>query len=353
MKVLAIILLILSAIFLVIGVLLVKYRNSCYINRLETMLECVPNILSYSGVWFGIITLFISAITLIYTIREPNIEVSFDTIHGITWEEENGDERLYISQYKDGCLDYYFYQPGKWYIKIENSGDSLAEDIRAVISFDELLFYDQERIYDYQPINHAYGIGGHAALEWRYQEGIKIDEEVTLPQIPMHKTTGWDESKLKTITMRVKVYVDDMKSKENKYIIDVKPADEFMEEVHTCRYQYDEIDIKRIEDEFLELQKEYKGIDITTVINPYQLNLTPYMLAIDKDKLEDYQYIYSYYLNKINSANKTISRDIKNKAIYWGRVKYLCEMTLTENSKDKNVYNIEEMIQNDISVYQE
>lgn len=115
----------------------------------------------------------------------------------------------------------------------------------------------------------------------------------------------------------------------------------------------DEERIKSIESEFMNLQNSDSVNENIYIKNKIynKFNITsPYELIIDNTKKSDYEFIYTYYLNKLNIYNKQLRGEIREKVLFWGRINYICKSNyLKELGKQVlNTIDIEEMIKNDI-----
>lgn len=325
--------------------LIVFLRNKKIISLMESKLVVATNSITFIGVIFTIITLIVTAAGIIYTIKEPELDINFKTPHYITWKEENGDIPLYLVQDKQGHIDYEFTQPGKWHISLENSGDKTINKITVKIRFSDVFFIDQQ--YNYNMIDHLYGHGGYATLERTFNDidpGCSID----LPYFPFeiasldkdYKTDKY--IKLNNIQMNVDIFINDKQSKSKVYKIDIK-EDSFRENCFFSDYIHGvNLKLHNIEEQFAKLQGKEFIDDI--------LGQNVYNLKIDKNEYNNYEKVYNYYINKLDCYNGKMKTLSKEKALFWGRVYYLCASSIEQKESNKKyvITDIENMIKNDI-----
>ncbi|MCR6513990.1 hypothetical protein M4I33_03750 [Clostridium sp. LY3-2] len=216
---------ILAIIFIVGSIVLNNKKKNSIVTTIESKLVDSMNSITFIGVFFTIITLIVSSVGIIYTIKEPKLEINFKTPHYALWEEENGNDPLYLVQDNDGHIDYEITQPGQWHITLVNYGDKTIDKITVKVKLSDIFFIDQE--YEYNMIDHLYGHGGYGTLERTFTD-IDPGCEINLPYFPFN-IVGMDENyetnqykSLDSINMKVELFINDKKNKSKEYKIDIK-----------------------------------------------------------------------------------------------------------------------------------
>lgn len=350
MKIAIVLVMILCIILGGLAILIIKLRNRNYIKNFEEILKSVSNNLAFIGLVFTIVSLITAAIGILYTIKEPKVDIEFKTAHYMNWEDENGNVPLCLVQDEDGHIDYEIYQPNKWYISLSNSGNRTINKLTIEIDFSDLYFIDQH--YDYNMINHIYEHGGYKKLERTIYE-IDPGDDISLPYFPFEiaeifKDSKKDEiEKLDSLKMTVDILINDKDSIRKEYNIDIM-GNGFRE---GCYFEYyingkNKV-INDIESEFVELQQEKNDNYLLSKF----INSNVYNLNIDETKSDKYKMLYDYYLSKLDCYNETLKEESKSNALFWGRIYYLCESNILEKEgKEKySISDIENMVQNDLN----
>lgn len=327
------------------GIILIVFKNNEITKRIEVKLEAISNSITFIGVFFTIITLIVTGIGVIYTIREPQLDVNFKTPHNITWREENGNKPLYLVQDVDGHIDYEMTQPGRWHISFLNSGNKTINKVTIKITFSDIYFINQQ--YDFDMVNHLYGHGGYATLE-RTFNSIEPDSEVSLPYFPfeianIYKNYGENDSiNLENTKMILDIYIDDKKSKTVEYSINIL-EDSTRKECYFKEY------VNGVNSELVNIEKDFAKLQGANFLAE-SLIRNAYELNIDEDEYDNYDKMYSYYINKLECYNSSLKSESKVKALFWGRVYYLCASNVLFNKSDAKytINDIENMIRNDI-----
>lgn len=350
MKIIIILAILLSIGSIWSSILIIKSRNGSSIKKAEKILKSTSNSFSFISLFIAIISLIITAIGILYTIKEPKVDVGFKTAHYDSWESENGNDPLYLVQDEDGHIDYEIYQPSRWHISLFNSGNKTINKLTIEVSFSDLYFIDQQ--YDYNMINHLYGHGGYKTLERTFYD-IDPGDYINLPYFPFKIASIFEDyvkdgiKELDKLKMTVDILINDKGSISKEYNVDIIGKG-YREECYFKDYNNGkEKIINDIEREFSELQLE-KG---DSYLSNQLINRNVYSLNVDETKIDKYKILYDYYLSNLDCYNEGLKVEVKSNSLFWGRVYYLCESNILEmQGKEKySISDIESMVQNDLN----
>lgn len=325
-------------------ILIIKSRNGKFIKKAEKTLKSTSNSFSFISLFITIISLIITALGILYTIKEPKIDITFNTGHNIPWESENGDKQVYLIHDDEQKINYAQYQPTIWHISLSNLGNKTIDKLTIKITFSGLQFIDQH--YDYNMTDHLHGLGGYATLERTFND-VDPGSSVDLPCFPFENALTfkkYTETETDSIKMIVSMFINDKESEIKEYNIDIKGLEERDKWIFKGYTNDDRKIVKGIVSEFNELQNnEVHELMELEFANVYSLN-------IDNEKIDDYKFVYDYYISNLDCYNEVLKEEVKSNALFWGRVYYLCESNILDSQgKEKySITDIENMIRNDL-----
>ncbi len=332
---------VLSFLTLVILCLVIKNNKNKKIKSFDNRIGKVINIISSIGVIFSVLTLLISIWGIMLQIRKPKLQVEIYTVHGVSWEEENGERELCLSYDNDGHVDFAMSMPNVWHLHIKNEGNQYAENVKIKIRFSEFAFASQPDYFTLTSFN--YGMGTYAVIEHIFDEDIQPDEYVEVPGIPLKNAELYEFSNPNYTNMNIKIYENNSLVLEKNFFL--KFIDNEMIE-DTCAlmvYTSDEDKIVRKLNDYYFKTNGNKYFLFESHLNLELIPLYPRKLTFS---LEDYENVYRHYLKLINVYNPTMASIYNKLAVFYGRLYYY------GLSKEMPEIDIEQAIENDMTIQQ-
>lgn len=330
---------VLSFLTLIVIFYLIKNYKNKNINSIDNRVGKVINVLAFISTGSTVLALIISILGLIMQNKSPKLEIEVYTMHGLTWEEENGDKQLCLSLDNDGHVDFDLGIPNIWYLHIKNEGNQYAENVKIKIKFEDLGFVtnpDSFILSDY-----IYGTGFFSSIEHTYDQVIQPGEIIKVPYIPFTNAKVYDIDSYYEpayTNMNIKIYENNSLALEKNFLI------EFVENSLKQDLCFLENPYISDEDKIVREFNEYY-FDDEDYFSEYDLSL--YSMLYPKEfvfSLEECEIVYQHYLRLIDVYNSYMSSIYRKLAVFYGRLYYL------ELSKEIDGINIEQAIQNDINI---
>lgn len=319
--------------------LVIKKNKNKNIKNFDNRIGKVINIISSIGVIFSVLSLCISILGVLLQIKTPKLQIEIFTIHGVTWEEENGDKELCLSYDNDGHIDFAMSMPNVWHLHIKNEGNQCAENVKIKISFSEFAFTSQPDNFTLTDFN--YGMGSYAVIEHIFNEEIQPGESIEVPYIPFDNAELYEFSNPNYTNMNIKIYENSSLILEKDIFIEI--VDNEMIE-NTCTltlYESDESKIVRKLNEYYFESNYYKSSPFESHLNLNSVPLYPIEYSFS---LEEYENVYRHYLNLINVYNPSMESIYSKLAVFYGRLYYY------GLSKKIPEIDIEQAIENDMMI---
>ncbi len=173
----------------------------------------IDKILNITGIFLSIISIFLTTLISLITIKEANVEVSITDGRYIIQEGKiylvNKNNKLEMSRFPDF----------RWYIKIKNTGNKSIDKIRVKLQFENIRFKNIKSETEYIFTDHVYGMGYYTSQQYQIEKWIPAESEIFLPTID--DTEAYIIDKNEKCYLKILVYLEEDKTKEFKYEINL------------------------------------------------------------------------------------------------------------------------------------
>lgn len=179
----------------------------------------IDKILNVTGIFLSVISIFLTSLITLVTIKEADINISI-TDGRYTIQEE----KVYLVMKENDKLELSKYQDYRWHIKIKNTGNKSIDKIRVKLQFENIRFENTQSETDYIFKDHVYGVGYYTSQQYQLEEWIPAEGEIFLPAID--DTEAYIIDKNEKCYLNVLVYLEEDTTKEFKYKITLIKEDE-------------------------------------------------------------------------------------------------------------------------------
>lgn len=166
------------------------------------------------GMIWAIVSVIITCIIAIVTIKESNLTVSIQNAHNEYLDE------VYLEIDENDNIAMGTFPFLAWIISINNTGNKSVDKFRVQISFDNLVLYEQD---NYQLRDHNRGISGYSTIVYESTDWIPPNQKVYIPVIDFSTAKVWDKNE--DIYMNIYTITEDDKINKFKYKIILKDAE--------------------------------------------------------------------------------------------------------------------------------
>lgn len=167
-------------------------------------------IMSFIGLVWAILSIIITCIISLYSIKESNVFVSFTDGR---YMDTNEEIRLIMNE--DKSLDMNYTPDYIWAITLNNNGNIAVDKIRVKITFDNLYFSDVNQ--EYQLADGIWAFGGFRSLVYESDEWIPPSQKTVMPLIDFRDAYIIDENE--DVIMNIYTYTEEDEVKEFSYKI--------------------------------------------------------------------------------------------------------------------------------------
>ena len=276
-------------------------------NMGENILAQFQYKINFISVLITSISLVAASLAIIISVQKPKFRVRFINNHGSELKENDDINPIVLGMDNHGNVGYQSCVPSDWDMFLYNYGDSVAENVKITLWFDNIYFDFSLAESGYELKNFVYGCGIFERLSYDLTEILRQGERIEIPRIPF-ESTEVDGDILKNkgyTTLYIQIYCNNKEATLLKYHVRIDEYDLGVYD-YTSDKQNDEIEA--LISEFIDAHISKEGFQDVNKYN-YDNKINPYYVekCLDVQKCKK---LYDYYKYDID------------KMIFWGRMYY-------------------------------